>query len=162
MFAHFLHWSFTHSHQDSRDRGYSDSWSWGWQWREDTERQRDITREIMRYYISQKARGWIRKWLIPRKFGCPLCSHLKQNSPCMWPRLGFALKPGLMIESWWMIPALRVSTLSHEVRDHLDPLHKDRWYYCIAPHPPWLTMEYKHGWQPLVVPSWSLEVIHQE
>lgn len=87
----------------------------------------------MRYYLSQKVRGWIRRWLISRKFGCPLSSPLKQSSPCKWPRIVFSLQPGLMIESWWIILALKVSALSQEASDHLLPPQIWVILYCSPP-----------------------------
>ena len=96
------------------------------------ERQGDINRKIMIYYVSQRVRGWVRRWLILRKSICLIPSLLKQGRICMGTRKVLSLQPRLMKETWQMTLSQKVSSPSHWVSGHLDALHKNGWY-CIYP-----------------------------
>lgn len=96
------------------------------------ERQEDINRKIMVYYVSQRVRGWVRRWLISKKSICLISSLLKQGHICVGTRKVLSLPPRLMKETWQMTPSQIVSSPSHWVSGHLDSLHKDG-RCCIYP-----------------------------
>ena len=115
MFANVLHWSIIHSHLDSSDRTKR-RLKLRMEVRGETERQGDIGGKVTRYYVSQRVRGWVRRWLIARELVKFPLSQRKAVS---------VMRPGkhclCSLDKWGRL-GRKVSAPSWEVGSYLDSL----------------------------------------